>query len=346
MNVHNRYELIMSITEECVSRDDLYNMLLNKKTIICYDGFEPSGKMHIAQGLMRSINTNKLTKAGCKFKFWIADWFAFMNNKFGRDMTKIRNAGKLMIEVWKACNMNMKNVEFLWSSKEIDKNPSLYWSLVLDISTKFNLNRVIKCTEIMGRKDSDNLLSSQIFYPIMQCADIFYLNVDICSLGKDQRKVNMLSREYCEKVKSKHKPVILSHLMILGLNGKGKMSKSDPDNCIYMDDTDLDVEYKILKAFCQPDSVKNNPIFQYLEFIIFPYFNELVLETHFNKKKYSCYTKLCRDYMNKEILPIDVKKMLIIYINKALTPVRAYFENNEDARTLRDLVDSYYVEKN
>lgn len=29
---------------------------------ICYDGFEPSGRMHIAQGVMRVINVNKLTK--------------------------------------------------------------------------------------------------------------------------------------------------------------------------------------------------------------------------------------------------------------------------------------------
>jgi hypothetical protein len=27
------------------------------------------------------LNVNKLTKAGCHFKFWVADWFALMNNK-------------------------------------------------------------------------------------------------------------------------------------------------------------------------------------------------------------------------------------------------------------------------
>lgn len=37
--------------------------------------------MHIAQGVMKCLNVNKLTKAGCHFKFWVADWFALMNNK-------------------------------------------------------------------------------------------------------------------------------------------------------------------------------------------------------------------------------------------------------------------------
>ncbi|KAJ0593266.1 putative tyrosine--tRNA ligase [Helianthus annuus] len=35
---------------------------------------------------------------------------------------------------------------------------------------------------------------------------------DICQLGMDQRKVNVLAREYCDDTKRKNKPIILSHL--------------------------------------------------------------------------------------------------------------------------------------
>lgn len=34
---------------------------------------------------------------------------------------------------------------------------------------------------------------------------------DICQLGMDQRKVNVLAREYCDDIKRKNKPIILSH---------------------------------------------------------------------------------------------------------------------------------------
>ncbi|CAA3029565.1 elongation factor Ts, mitochondrial [Olea europaea subsp. europaea] len=34
---------------------------------------------------------------------------------------------------------------------------------------------------------------------------------DICQLGMDQCKVNVLAREYCDDIKRKNKPVILSH---------------------------------------------------------------------------------------------------------------------------------------
>ena len=32
-----------------------------------------------------------------------------------------------------------------------------------------------------------------MIYPCMQCTDIFFLDVDVCQLGIDQRKVNMLA---------------------------------------------------------------------------------------------------------------------------------------------------------
>ena len=62
-----------------------------------YDGFEPSGRMHIAQGVLRAINVNKLTSAGCMFKFWVADWFAQLNNKMGGDLAKIQTVGRYVL---------------------------------------------------------------------------------------------------------------------------------------------------------------------------------------------------------------------------------------------------------
>lgn len=38
---------------------------------VCYDGFEPSGRMHIAQGIMKANNVNKLTKAGALFRIHV-----------------------------------------------------------------------------------------------------------------------------------------------------------------------------------------------------------------------------------------------------------------------------------
>ncbi len=67
----------------------------------------------------------------------------------------------------------------------------------------------------MGKKESDNLKVSQLFYPCMQCTDIFFLDLDICQLGIDQRKVNTLALECVPE--GREKPIIVSHGMISGL---------------------------------------------------------------------------------------------------------------------------------
>merc|ERR1712167_84256 len=98
----------------------------------------------------------------------------------------------------------------------------------MDICRKNTVTRMTRCSQIMGRQESEEMPAAQILYPAMQCADIFHLKADICQLGMDQRKVNMLAREYCEQSKIKLKPVILSHKMLAGLKqGQEKMSKSD-----------------------------------------------------------------------------------------------------------------------
>ncbi|MHA1563349.1 MAG: tyrosine--tRNA ligase, partial [Promethearchaeota archaeon] len=109
-------------------------LLENRKPggIIAYDGFEPSGRIHIAQGLMRAININKLTRSGVKFVMYVADWHAAANQKFGGDLKVIKKVGDYFVEVWKACGMDLKNIEFIYAS-ELVKDPD-YWQLVLKIS--------------------------------------------------------------------------------------------------------------------------------------------------------------------------------------------------------------------
>ncbi len=336
---------IMSIGEEIVNSEEL-NMLLNKKpNIVAYDGFEPSGRMHLAQGLLRAHNVNKFTSANIKFKFWVADWFALMNLKLGGDLKKIQNSGKLMIETWKASGMNLDNVEFIWSSEEINKRSDEYWKLVLDIATKFNLTRIKKCTQIMGRDETDDLAASQIFYPVMQAADVFFLDVDICSLGMDQRKVNMLCREYSKKAKRRFSPVIISHHMVMGLDGSDKMSKSDPDNAIFMDDSEQEVKRKIKKAFCKPKEVEGNPLLDWTKWILFPILGKIVIPSDEKwgtpEKVYLNYSDLEKDFEEEIVHPNDLKKAMTKHINQLLEPVRKHFEEDENARNLLKLVKSY-----
>lgn len=337
MNTQEKLQILSSIGEEIINKPLLEQILENKEEIIAYDGFEPSGRMHIAQGLLRAHNVNKFINSGIKFKFWIADWFALMNHKLNGNLEEIQKAGYKMINVWKACGMNTeltdKNgnpmIQFIWSSNEINKRSDEYWKLVLDISTKFNLNRVKKCTQIMGRENSDDLSVSQMFYPVMQCADIFFLNVDICSLGLDQRKVNMLAIEYCDKVK-KTKPIIISHHMLMGLDGSDKMSKSNPNNTVFMDDTPQDIRKKINKAFCEPSNVEKNPLLDWCKHLVFPIKNVFIIPANNEDSEiiYESFEKLYDDFKNNILHPKKLKEGMIHTLLNLLEPIQKKFNEN------------------
>ena len=100
-------QLIGEVGEEIVTREELRSLLETKTKPIAYDGFEPSGIPHIAQGILRAINVNKMLKAGVKFKMYAADWHGWTNLKFGGDLEKIQKAGDFLIEVWKASGMEI-----------------------------------------------------------------------------------------------------------------------------------------------------------------------------------------------------------------------------------------------
>ena len=140
---------------------------------------------------------------------------------------------------------------------------------LMKIARKITLNRSIRSMDEVGRQ-MENPMVSQLIYPIMQCLDIAHLDIDVAVGGIDQRKIHMLAREYSDDVKITHKPIIVSHHMLKSLKGDDKMSKSIPDSAIFMEDSADEVNRKIKHAFCPAKQVDDNPIFDYIKYLIFP----------------------------------------------------------------------------
>jgi tyrosyl-tRNA synthetase len=312
--------------------------------------------IHIAQGLLRAININKMTKAGCKFKILVADWHAWANNKMDGNLEHIQKVGKYLIEVWKACDMDMDNVEFVWVS-DLVKDDS-YWKIVMQIARNSTLKRIIRCSQIMGRKENEELQASQILYPCMQAADIFYLKADITQLGMDQRKVNMLAREVGPKL-GFWKPVVISHHMLMGLGQPPsteatgadravelKMSKSKPDTAIFMTDSFEDIKRKIGKAYCPEGVVSENPILEYCKHIIFQKFDSLKIERPEKwggNLEFKSYAELETAFANKQLHPMDLKQATAVYLNKMLEPVRENLAHNVTAQALAEEIKNFKV---
>ena len=154
LTLDERFALARSVGAECIQDAELRSLLEKKPRPVAYDGFEPSGRMHIAQGVMKALNVNKLTRSGVTFKFWVADWFAQLNNKMGGDLKKIQAVGDYMVEIWKAVGMEGigDKVLFLNASEEINARAGEYWTLVMDVARRNNLKRIIRCSQVRERK--------------------------------------------------------------------------------------------------------------------------------------------------------------------------------------------------
>ncbi len=279
----------------------------------------------------------------------------------GGDLEKIRTVGEYFVEVWKIAGVDFNKVEVIWASDLVSKPD--YWKTVILVAKQTTLNRALRCLTIMGRKAQELKETAQLFYPMMQCADIFHLSADMTQLGLDQRRVNILAREVGPKI-GYWKPVIVSHHMLLGLQGRkepggydekpeidiaisSKMSKSKPSTNITVHDSQEEIRRKIRLAYCPPKQAEWNPLLDYAKHIIFRAFKEMKIERpikYGGEVMFNNYEELEREYVTGRLHPLDLKEAIASYLDKLIKPIREHFERNSHARELYRLVKTQEVE--
>jgi len=353
MDTEKRLELIKKDPiEEIITEDDLRALLQTKAHPIAYDGFEPSGVAHLGTGVLRAIKINDMLEAGCHFKLLLADWHAMLNNKMGGDLERIRKTGLYLTEVWKACGVDIDKVEIVWAS-DLVKNPD-YWKRVLEVAKLTTTARMVRCSTIMGRGEGDMQYVSQLFYPAMQASDIFELKADICQLGLDQRKVNILARELAPKL-GFNKPIAVHHHLLMGLQGAAKMnygdaenteidakmSKSKPETCIYVHDTEEEIARKMKNAYCVAKVVEGNPVLELCRYIIFRKQETLLIERpekFGGNLEFTSYKELEEAFREGKVHPLDLKNAVSRDLSKILEPIRSHFEKSKKAKELYEVV--------
>ncbi|MDE1846180.1 MAG: tyrosine--tRNA ligase [Candidatus Micrarchaeota archaeon] len=358
MDIEDKIATIRSFSAEIVTEQELRELLEGKEHPVAYDGFEPSGLAGIHFGIMRARNLKKLQSAGVHFKLYLGEYFAYLNNKLEGNIEHIEKTERYFIEVWKAAGIDMKKVEVV-KDRELMSEFG-YWDRFMKIGKEVSLERVKRAITIMGRAEGESVSAGQIFYPIMQATDVFELDVDICQLGIDQRKANILAREVAQKYKWKV-PVIVSHPLLLSLKGmppdlktkdesvlmEYKMSKSDPKNSISVHDSFDEIKGKIKNAYCPEKVVAGNPMFDYLDKIILEdKMQEIIIE---RPEKFGGninaqgFVELAKIYEAGKLHPMDLKNFVTQELDKKILPIREHFENNKEAKKLYEEVRSYSV---
>lgn len=338
MDMEERFNLLARNTEEIVTVDELKNVLETNPSPRSYIGFEPSGLVHL--GWVICANKVKdFVDAGFQMTIFFADWHAYINDKLGGDIERIRLCARYMEDCFEALGVPRDKVKFVLASEIMDID---YWEKVMKVGKVTSLSRIKRAMTIMGRKEDDaELDSSKFLYPLMQATDIFQMDIDVAYSGIDQRRAHMLAREAGEKLHWKV-PVALHTPLLPGLKGvsrmdpvANKMSKSDPDSGIIINDSPTDIERKIKKAFCPPE-VEGNPLLAIAKMILFqnnPVFMIERSEKFGGPLEFRSYAELESTYASGKLHPMDLKNGVAKALSDQLAPVRAYFEEHPENYT-------------
>ncbi len=337
MNPDERLSLITRNLEEVVTTEELKEKLESGQGLKGYIGFEPSGLFHIGW-LIWAQKVKDLTEADVRMNLLEATWHAWINDKLGGDLQLIKEAGKYAIDVLETFGIDKSKIDVV-DAEDLVGNKD-YWKLVIKISKNTSLARMKRAMTIMGRKAEEaEIDTSKLIYPAMQVADIYFMDLDIALGGTDQRKAHMLARDLSEKMGVK-KVISLHTPLLVGLQGGErmnapaddedfmsniKMSKSKPENAIFINDPADSVESKIMAAYCPRGVIENNPILQINKFIIFPKFNSIKIE---RDQKYGgdlevkSYNELEALFAEGKLHPMDLKKATARRLNEILEPMR------------------------
>lgn len=281
-----RLKLMVNGAQEVVGLDHLISVLAGGPSmagddvIRCYVGFEPSGTAHIGWKVL-ALRLRKLLDAQANVMVFLADWHAWVNDKFSGDMAAIQTTARYMEDTFRALLGHPEEGEgpgqlrFVWASTVMSDGD--YWARVLRCSKGMTLAQVRKTFSIMGRDEasSDNDLS-KFYYPAMQAADIGHMHIDLAIGGMDQRKAHMYMRDVSQRW-GWRKATCLHTPIISGLNATGgrmetfdhKMSKSDPRGAILLHDDQAVMRKKMRKAYLDPAD-EHSPVYELAEHIVLP----------------------------------------------------------------------------
>ncbi|MFA6214460.1 MAG: tyrosine--tRNA ligase [Candidatus Micrarchaeia archaeon] len=329
---------------EVVTREELKSLFEANDHPRHYIGFEISGRVHLGSGLLTSLLLKDFIAAGIRPTIFLADYHAWINGKLGGDLEKIQSVARGYFKsAFISLGLDEGKVEYVLASEAYGKD---YWRDVLRITKDTTMQRMLRCTTIMGRTQKEALDCASVLYPAMQAADVSLLEVDIMHAGMDQRKVHMLAREVAEK-HGRKKAVALHHSLLMGLQGpqkmgfeenaaddvaiSSKMSKSKPDSCIFIHDSEEEIARKVKGAYCPEKSAESNPVLEMCE--VFLMRNGTPLKITRPAKfggdvEFASYPELKGAYLAGKLHPMDLKGAAASALAKMLEPSRKYFESH------------------
>jgi tyrosyl-tRNA synthetase len=347
LDEEQRLELILRGTEEVITERELKQILKATISPKAYWGFEPSGGMHIGTGLVCGGKIKDMIDAGCDFTILLADWHAWINNKLGGNLENIRVCGEYFKRCFTGLGIPPDKVTYRRTSElasSID-----YWEKVIRIAKSNSTTRIRRALPIMGREmDAKDVETAAMFYPCMQAADIFQMDLDIACAGIDQRKAHVIARESAQKLRRKV-PVSLHTYLLPGLSGGSlsesetgatasfdadrkidleigsKMAKSVPGTAVLVHEEPEEIGKKIKSAYCPRKATEENPVLEIVRLILLPQMGGLEIQRpskYGGNVRFTKYKEIKKAYELGQLHPQDLKDGVAKALTERLEGVR------------------------
>lgn len=279
-------------------------------------GIRPTGNLHLGNyfGAVRAF-TQMQDEYNCYF--FIADWHSLTTHPHPDDI--IRSTNTILAE-YLACGIDPEKAT-IYVQSDVREVLELY----LYLNMNAYLGELERTTSFKdkARQQPDNVNAGLLTYPSLMAADILMHKAVKVPVGKDQEQNMEMARKFARRFNTIYgvdfftEPQSFSlgerALKVPGLDGSGKMGKSE-GNAIYLIDDEKTISKKVMRAVTdagptEPNSEKPEPIqnlFTLMEIVSAP-----EVYQHFDGLYNDCAIRYG-----------DMKKQLAADINAFCAPIR------------------------
>ena len=279
-------------------------------------GIRPTGNLHLGNyfGAVRAF-TQMQHEYNCYF--FIADWHSLTTHPHPDDI--IRSTNTILAE-YLACGIDPEKAT-IYVQSDVREVLELY----LYLNMNAYLGELERTTSFKdkARQQPDNVNAGLLTYPSLMAADILMHKAVKVPVGKDQEQNMEMARKFARRFNTIYgvdfftEPQSFSlgerALKVPGLDGSGKMGKSE-GNAIYLIDDEKTISKKVMRAVTdagptepnseKPESIQN--LFTLMEIVSTP-----EVYQHFDGLYNECAIRYG-----------DMKKQLAADINAFCAPIR------------------------
>jgi tryptophanyl-tRNA synthetase len=277
-----------------------------------FSGTRPTGKLHLGNYLGALLNYVKLQDE-YECVYCIVDWHALTTLTDTKDLQN--NIYDMALD-WLAAGIDPKR-SIIFVQSHVPEVTELH--LLLSMITPLSWLLRVPTFKEKAKQQPENVNYGLVGYPVLQTADIILYKAEVVPVGEDQLPHLELAREIVRRFNSLLGPTfpepeakLTSFPMVIGLDGKDKMSKS-LNNQLEISASPEEITARIKTAVTDPARMRRNDPGHPDVCNIYRF------QQYFNPTQVADIAQKCN---TAQIGCVDCKMMVAGEISKTLAPFR------------------------